>query len=145
MVTPTRAAVLAKAEEMALEAQIKVGLPAIVPTVDELKESSFYTKARDELMREARDPLHQQLDYLQQMASEIDYAVIEKKELRKLERCCARAEVPIKVKKPKPIIKPVPIVKRIKKVVVAKPKRRVPIPVGVIEYSDEEWGIKPRR
>lgn len=146
MVTPTREAIIDRAFELALKEQAANTLPMIVPTEAELRESSFYTNAQRELMRESREPYHQQLDYLRQVAEEIGHTIIDKRELRNLERCCARAEVPVKKVVP-PIKKVVrkPIVKKIKKFVPRPRLRRRRIPVGVTEFSDQEWGIRPKR
>jgi len=147
MVTPTKDAVFTRALEMSMESEAITGLPMITPTEAELKESSFYARARDALMRESREPYHEQLDYIRRVAEEIDFAIIDKKELQKLEKCCAKCEVLIKPEKPKPVAKK-PIVKKIKKVVVAKPKRHIPrIADGIIEFSEQEWmkGIKPKK
>jgi len=133
--------------------QQRHGLPALLPEPHELREESFWRSARDELMRSNGDftpPAEEYLDFLRGTVEGFGYKIIDKKELKKLRKCCAAVvRVPVKVIKPekkKVVLKEPP--KRIEKVVPKPKKKRVMPPVerpGVIVIEDSVWGIKPKK
>jgi len=53
---PTKEQIEELAREMYLTDQVKCGLPPITPTLEELKGSGYYEKARLALMRRRREP-----------------------------------------------------------------------------------------
>ncbi len=73
---PTRGEIRDKAVEIFMEEAIKKGLPAVTPEEEELREGSFWERARDQLMRERTAALDAERSYLEQMASELGLKIV---------------------------------------------------------------------
>jgi len=86
MVTPRKEDILKKAEARAMEENVRMGLPAITPEEEELKETGQFEEARRDLMRVDQEAISQQTRYLQDMASEMRLRVIPLRELYTLKR-----------------------------------------------------------
>jgi len=124
MVTPRKTSILSVAGAMAMESNVRVGLPAITPSERELKESGYFTAAQRDLMTVDKEAIAEQEKYLHDMAEELDMAIITKKELREYQkRPRFRIPQPMKIPAAKiPSVK-TPIRKAKKSKVFQKPKK----------------------
>ena len=68
---PSKDEILARAIQLFMEEKARLGLPPITPEEDELKEGSYWTRARNELMSGVRTQLEGYLAYLEGEASKI--------------------------------------------------------------------------
>ena len=68
---PTKEEILARATEMFMEERAKLGLPPLTPEPEELREGSYWDRARTELMSGIRSELEK---YLSALESEADKA-----------------------------------------------------------------------
>lgn len=83
---PKKREILERARELAAERQMRQGLPIITPTERELKETGDFERARRDLMTTHGDIDAQQQGYIHGMADELGLKLIEKAELKALER-----------------------------------------------------------
>jgi len=81
---PSRPDILARAQELYAERQIKSDLPGITPTEQELKDAGVYEEARLDLMRVSQQALSKQEKYLNDMAEELGFEVLHKDDLKEL-------------------------------------------------------------
>lgn len=86
MPTPHKHDILERAKNIALERQIRSGLPAITPSELELKETGAFQEAKLDLMRVDQEALSQQRHYLEEMAGELRLKIIPRKGLSLLKR-----------------------------------------------------------
>jgi len=86
MTTPKKDEILRRGKAIAMERQIRAGLPAITPSERELKESGMFQEAQIDLMRVDQEALSQQRRYLSEMASDLKLVVLPKKGLATLKR-----------------------------------------------------------
>jgi len=86
MATPKKDKILLRSKAIAMEREVRAGLPAITPTERELKETGVYGEAKLDLMRVDQEALSQQMSYLQGMAGEMKLKVIPLRELVALRR-----------------------------------------------------------
>ena len=90
---PSRPDILARAQEMYAERQIRSDLPGITPTEQELKEAGVYEEARLDLMTTTQKTLSDQERYLNDVAAEMGYEVMSKEELKGLYKRVKQAEL----------------------------------------------------
>ena len=81
---PSRPEILARAQELYAERQIKSDLPGITPTEQELKDAGVYEEARLDLMRVSQQALSEQEKDLNDMAEELGFEVLHKDDLKEL-------------------------------------------------------------
>jgi len=81
---PSRPEILARAQELYAERQIKSDLPGITPTEQELKDAGVYEEARLDLMRVSQQALSEQEKDLNDMAEELGFEVLAKEDLKEL-------------------------------------------------------------
>lgn len=86
MVTPEKHEILSKAKSIAMERQIRAGLPAITPSEVELKESGTFHEAQIDLMQVDQEALSEQRRYLEEMAGDLRLKIIPVKGLATLKR-----------------------------------------------------------
>jgi len=93
VVTPRKGDIISRARAIAMQRQIREGLPAITPTEFELKESGFFREAQIDLMGSGMEDVigkteaeSGQLEYLDVMAQEMNLRVIPQKALRNLQK-----------------------------------------------------------
>lgn len=86
MPLPRKHQILRKAKSIALEQQIRAGLPTITPTEQELKETGMYGEAQVDLMRVDQEALSEQRRYLEEMAGELRLKIIPTRGLSVLKR-----------------------------------------------------------
>lgn len=91
-----------RAIELFQEERAKRGLPATTPTREELKEWSYWERAKRELMSERQGAMSEQLRYLEEMASEIGYRIVPEKFAKKAYEAEALAN---KLKEQKELVK----------------------------------------
>lgn len=68
---PTKEEILARATEIFMEERAKLGLPAITPEESELREGSYWERARSELMSGIRSELERYLSELESEAEKV--------------------------------------------------------------------------
>ena len=68
---PSREEILSRATQLFIQERSRLGLPAITPEESELKEGSYFEKARNELMSGLRSQLEGYLAYLEDEASKV--------------------------------------------------------------------------
>lgn len=76
-VMPTKEEILEKARQIFAEESRKAGMPIITPEEDELKEGSYYDRARDQLMRDVARA--EELKYIEEMARDLGLRVVSKR------------------------------------------------------------------
>ena len=123
---PSKAEILARAEELAMERQvIGMGVEPITPTEKELKESGVFREARLQLMRAGETPWRsEQRRYIEDMASEMGLKLMSKKEYKALQKLMMKPKNHKFIKQKR---KPSPaLLKEARKVVKAarKPKKK---------------------
>jgi len=68
---PTKDEILARATELFMQERARVGLPPLTPEESELKEGSYFDRARNELMSGVRSQLEGYLAYLEGEAAKV--------------------------------------------------------------------------
>jgi hypothetical protein len=68
---PSREEILAQATKLFMEERVRLGLPAITPEEEELKEGNYWDRARSELMSGVKSQLEGYLAYLEGEAAKI--------------------------------------------------------------------------
>ena len=68
---PTKEEILARATKIFMEERAKLGLPPLTPEPEELREGSYWERARSELMSGVRTELEKYLSYLETEADKI--------------------------------------------------------------------------
>ena len=86
MTTPKKDKILLRSKAIAMEREVRAGLPAITPTERELKETGVYSEAKLDLMRVDQGVLSEQRRYFDEMAGELRLKIIPKRGLAVLKR-----------------------------------------------------------
>jgi hypothetical protein len=81
---PTREEIEEAARKLFMEERAKKGLPPSTPTEEELKEGSYWERARRELMATREKALAEQRKYVEEMAAEFGLRVVPEEQLEKM-------------------------------------------------------------
>lgn len=86
MPTPRKLEILRKAKGIAMERQVRAGLPAITPSEQELRETGVFQEAQIDLMQVDQEALSEQRRYLEDMAGDMRLKIIPEKGLTALRK-----------------------------------------------------------
>jgi hypothetical protein len=81
---PTKEEIEEAARRLFMEERAKKGLPPSTPTEEELKEGSYWERARRELMATREKALAEQRKYVEETAAELGLRVIPEEQLEKM-------------------------------------------------------------
>jgi len=77
MSLPSKEEIREKARQIFYEESERVGLPIITPEDEELREGDYWTRARDQLMRDVARA--EEMKYIEEMASDLGLRVVSKR------------------------------------------------------------------